>query len=352
MKISQISLRWWMVARPTAAEILGKPPWSDDQITRASFDFIGIHRAFHVHPGYRHYAELDRLSLSKRLFDKAVLGLQSAVEAFLAHSITPGFRTRKLEGEFADLTLSVQAALFQAVTTALAFMDRAITLAKRLSVPGFDAYFEAAFEQNKRSQFVSELRHHFSHVAPLVAEWELSRAGRAAPQVAKFLLQIADLEDAMKQDRKGWHALAKEFVDDHRASKAIDVVLLFSEHGKDLQKFYDWLYRAAEVVGGADLIDYRDVEKRFNRIMTRMGWNAWVIPWMNQADPRFVLDQYLTDNEVKIVNSLPTNSRAQVNQMIAFLDAKYSFMDDAMKRTIYKRFGIETNTYYQRFETS
>jgi hypothetical protein len=330
-----------MSASPTAAEILGKPPWSDDQITRASFDFTEIHRAFQVHPGYRPHAELDQLSLSKRLFDKTVLGLQSAVEAFLAHSITPGFRTRKLEAEFADFTFSVQAALFQVVTTALAFRDRARTLAKRLSIPGFDAYFEAAFEQNKRSQFVSELRDHFSHVAPLVAEWELSRAGRAAPQVAKFLLQIADLDEAMNQDRKGWHPRVREFVDDHRASKTIDVVLLFSDHGKDLRKFYDCLYRATEVVGGPDLIDYRDVEKRFNRIMTRMGWNAWVIPWMNQSDPYFVLSQYLTDDEIKIVNSLPSNSREQVDQMIAFLDAEHSFMDDGMKSAIYKRFGIE-----------
>jgi hypothetical protein len=329
-----------MSASPTATEILGKPPWSDDQVTRASFDFVGIHRALHVHPGYRAHAELDQLSLSKRLFDKAVLGLQSAVEAFLAHSVTPGFRTRKLESEFADLTLSVQAALFQAVTTALAFRERASTLARRLSIPEFDAHFEAVFEQNKRSQFVSELRDHFSHVALLVAEWELSRSGRVAPQVAKFLLPIADLDEAMKQDRKGWHPLARKFVDDHRASKTIDVVLLFNDHKKDLQEFYDWLYRATEVVGGPDLIDYRDVEKRFNRIIRRMGWKAWVIPWMNQADPRFVIDQYLTDNEIKIVNSLPANSREQVDQIIAFLDVEYSFMDDEMKHAIYKRFGV------------
>jgi len=329
-----------MSATPTAAEILGKSPWSDDQITRASFDLTGIRRAFRVHPGYHAHAELDQLSLSKRLFDKAVLGLQSAVEAFLAHSVTPGFRTRKLEAEFADLTLSVQAALFQAVTPALAFRDRARTLARRLSIPGFDVRFEAAFDQNQRAQFVSELRDHFSHVAPLVAEWELSRADRRAPQVAKFLLQIADLEEAMEQDRKGWHLLARKFVDDHRASKAIDVALLFTDHGKELQEFYDWLYSATEVAAGANLVDYRDVEKRFNRIMMRMGWNAWVIPWMNQADPRFVLDQYLTDEEIEIVNALPSNSREQVDQIIAFLDAEYSFMDDKMKRAIYERFGV------------
>ena len=329
-----------MSTRPTAAEILGEPPWSDDQITRASFDLIGIQRAFRVHPGYRAHAELDQLSLSKRLFHKAVLGLQSAVEAFLAHSNTPGFRTRKLQAEYADLTLSVQAALSQAAATALAFRDRGKTLAMRLSVPGFAAQFEAAFEQDKQSQFVCELRDHFSHVAPLVAEWELSRASRAAPQVAKFLLHIADLEEAMKQDRKGWHPLAREFVDDHRASKAIDVVLLFTDHGKEIKKFYDWLYSAGEVAAGADLIEYRDVEKRFNRIMMRMGWNAFVIPWMNQSDPRFVLNQYLTDDEIKVIDSLPTNSREQVDQMIAFVDAEYSFMDDKMKRAIYERFGV------------
>ncbi len=330
-----------MSASPTAAEILGKPPWSDDQITRASFDLVGIHRALHVHPGYRAHAELEQLSLSKRLFDKAVSGLQSAVEAFLAHSTTPAFRARELEAEYADLTLSFQAAFLQAVGTALAFRDRAKTLAKRLSVPRFKEHFDAVFEKDKRSQFVCELRDHFSHVAPLVAEWELSRAGRAAPKGAKFLLQVADLDEAMKQDRKAWRPLAREFVDDHRASKTIDVARLFTDHAKGLQKFYDWLYRAAELVGGVNLIDYRDVEKRFNRITMRMGWNAWVIPWMSQSDPHFVVSQYLTDEEIKVVNSLPANSREQVDQMIAFLDAEHSFMDDGIKRAIYKRFGVE-----------
>jgi hypothetical protein len=61
---------------------------------------------------------------------------------------------------------------------------------------------------------------------------------------------------------------------------------------------------------------------------------------MNQSDPRFVLRQYLTKAEIKIVDSLPANSREQVDKIIEFVDAEYTFMDDEMKRAIYKRFGV------------
>ena len=331
-----------MVAKQTAAEILGSPPWTDKQLAQAYVsDFTGIYRALHVHPGYHAHSELEQLKLSKRLFEKAGSGLQSAVEAFLVHSSSPGFRTRELEAESEELILSVQSALFQALTTAIAFRDRARTLARRLSIPGFQNRFEAVFEKNKRSQFVCAIRDHFSHVAPLVAEWELSRAGRSAPEVAKFLLQVADLEAAMQQGRKRWDPLARGFVEDHRARGTIDVVLLFSDYGKDVEQFYHWLYSATEANAGQHLIGYRDVAKRFNRMAMKMGWNAWVLPWMNQSDPRLVLNQYLTRAEIKIVDSLPTNSREQVNKIIEFVNAEHTFMDDEMKRAIYKRFGVD-----------
>ena len=86
-----------MPAKQTAAEILGIPPWTDEQLAQAYLsDFTGIYRALHVHPGYRPHSELEQLTLSKRLFERALLRLQSAVEAFLVHSSSPGFRTREL----------------------------------------------------------------------------------------------------------------------------------------------------------------------------------------------------------------------------------------------------------------
>ena len=46
--------------KQTASEILGSPPWSDEQLTHAYFaDFIWIFRALHKHPGYQFHAELE-----------------------------------------------------------------------------------------------------------------------------------------------------------------------------------------------------------------------------------------------------------------------------------------------------
>src|SRR5438094_4149931 len=113
-----------MTTKRTATEILGRPPWTDNQLTEAYLsDFQGIHRALRSHPGYRPHAELEQLTLSKRLFDKAVTELKSAVGAFRAHSDTSGFRTRKTVAQFADVTLAVQSALFNAAATAIAYSN-------------------------------------------------------------------------------------------------------------------------------------------------------------------------------------------------------------------------------------
>jgi hypothetical protein len=330
-----------MTTKRTAAEMLGKPPWTDDQLTQAYLsDFQGIRRALRSHPGYRPHAELEQLVLSKRLFDKAVTELKSAVDAFRAHSDTPGFRTPKTAAEFADVTLAVQSALFNTAATAIAYTNRARVIGHRMKVGGFVSKFKTVFELNERHHFIRELRDHFSHVAPLVAEWQLSWAAAGAPTVAKFTLEAADLDEAFEQDRQKWCKLAQKFIDSHRRS-GVDIGLLFKDYGKDVSEFHDWLMNAAEVAGGSDLIAYRETEKRFYNIAFRMAWKTFVIPAMQQRNPRQVLDLHLTADEIAVVDQLPANSRDQVQRIISFLDPDQAF-DDEIRNKIYMAFGVIT----------
>jgi len=327
-----------MATKRTAAEILGKPPWTDDQLTQAYLsDFQGILRALRSHPCYRPHAELEQLTLSKRLFYKAVTELKSAVDAFRAHSDTPGFRTRKTAAEFADVTLAVQSALFNTAATAIAYSNRARVIGQRMKVTGFVGKFKTVFELNERHQFIRELRDHFSHVAPLVAEWQLSWAAAGAPTVAKFTLEAADLDEASTQDRQKWCPLAQKFINSHRPS-GVDIVVLFEDYGKDVSQFHNWLMGAAEVAGGSDLIAYRETEKRFYGIASRMAWKGFVIPAMPQRNPRRVLNLYLTADEISVVDQLPPNSREQVDRLIGFLDPDQAF-DNEIKNRIYTAFG-------------
>jgi hypothetical protein len=326
-----------MTTKRTAAEILGRPPWTDDQLTQAYLsDFEGIHRALRCHPGHTAHAELEQITLSKRLFGKAGTELKAAVDAFRAHSDTPGFRTRKTAAEFAHITLAVQSALFNTAATAIAYTNRATVIGRRMRVGGFVSKFKTVFELNERHQFIRELRDHFSHVAPLVAEWQLSWAVAGAPTVAKFTLEAADLDDASKQDRQKWCPLAQRFIDSHR-SGGVDIVVLFEDYGKDVSQFHSWLMNAAEVAGGRDLIAYRETEKRFYGIASRMAWKAFVIPAIQQRNPRQVLNLHLTANEIAIVDQLPANSREQVERIIGFLDPDQTF-DDEIRNNMFMAF--------------
>ena len=328
-----------MTSRKSAADILGMPPWTDDQLTRAYLaDFQGIHRALRSHPGYRAHAEIEQLSISKRIFDKAVVALKSAVDDFRSHSEAPGFRTRKTATEFKDLTLAVQSALFNAAAAAMAYTNRAKVIGTRLKVGGF-VNKRTLFEQTERHQFICELRNHFSHVAPLIAEWQLSWVAAGAPTVAKFILEAADLDEASKQGRQRWSQLAQNFINSNRAS-GVNIVAVFDDHRAEITAFDDWLNAAAEVAGGADLVAYRETDRRLRAIAFRMAWKAWVIPFIQQADPRRVLNSFLTANEIAVVDQLPANSREQVERLIEYLDPDQAF-DDEIREKVRVKFGLD-----------
>jgi hypothetical protein len=329
-----------------ARDILGPPPWTDEKLTEAySADFIGIFRAIHIHAGYRPHAELETLALSMRLFDRAVESLKEAVEAFRLHSQERGFRTRA-SGDMTEQTiLAVQSALFQVATTAGAYQARAKTLSGRITVPDFKKRVDATFTNSERHLFVQDLRNHLSHVAPLEAEWELSRPGRHSPQIARFLLFVDDLTDAATGGRKGWDKAALRFIEKHRRSQhnqggEIDVVTLFDDYAEQLHDFHTWLVPAAEAAAGVPLNDYRDSERRVYRIATRIGWKALIIPSLTH-NPRAVLDARLTPSEIALLNTMPSGSPEQVNQLITFIDnAEYEFVDSDIRAAIFQAFGL------------
>jgi hypothetical protein len=340
-------LKMCVEATQSASEILGSPPWSDEQLTCAySADFIGIYRALQKHPGYRFHAELESLALSERLFEFAVCVLKQAVEAFRRHSGGAEFRTRAAAAATDHAILAVQAGIFQAATTASAFKERARILGKRVDVPGFQKRFDGTFTQNNRHQFVQELRGHLSHPAPLSADWELSRAGRHAPQVARFLFFVEDLSQVAKEGQ-GWREPARRFIESHRRNAhphggEIDVVRLFEVYLADVHVFYTWLLGAAENAAGTSLTEYRESENRFHRIATRMAWRAFMIPMLKQApDPRALLNPRFTADELAVVDAMPTGSKEQVGQLITFInDAEYGFIDAEIEGAIFRAFGL------------
>ena len=329
----------------SAREILGSPPWTDQQLSEAYFaDFTHIFQALHTHPGYRLHAELDTLSLSMRLFDLAIQSLKNAVETFRVQSQDRRFGTRAAAEAMEQIILAVQAALFQVATTAAAYKARARALGKRISVPDFDKPFTAAFSANERHGFVQHLRDHLSHVAPLSADWELSRAGRHASQVARFLLFVDDLKDVATQGRR-WDKNALQFIERHRRKThdrggEIDVVALFDDYAAQLHLFHAWLVPAAEAAAGPSLTGYRDSERRFYRIVTRSGWKAFVIPSLKR-NPRAVLNARLTPDEIACVDKLPAGSPEQINQLIKFIDdAEYNVVDSEIREAILQALGL------------
>ncbi len=146
----------------------------------------------------------------------------------------------------------------------------------------------------------------------------LSQPTRHARDVARFLLFVDDLVDVATQGR-GWDKYAQRFIEKHRRDQhdhggEIDVRVLFDDYAQQLQHFHRWLQPAAQIAAGTPLQAYRDTERRFYQIATRIGWKGLIVPMMRQ-DPRAALERFLTPAEIAKVNAMPPGSQEQVNQL-------------------------------------
>ena len=301
--------------RPSLEAILSDLPWDEDKLARAAMaGFRWDGPILKKLKGYKYASELEALNLSVRILDRSVKSLEGRRGSF--SPIQPGQNSfvRGLPPKNTrDAVFKVQVALFGAAAATTAYKDRAATLHDRLQIPGFDQEAETKFYNREQYQFIQALRNHLSHVAPIEAEWHLSRPLPASPEGVQFLLYVTRLDELSSQS-KHTKRLAMAFVDKHRGSSgenlggggAIDIVALFKAQQAEMHDFYAWLTKQVENKAGQKLSAYREAKENFHRVVARMEWRAVGLPWIKGSNnPRAVVDHFLTREEIGQIDTLP-----------------------------------------------
>ncbi|MBI5683124.1 MAG: hypothetical protein HZC45_08190 [Deltaproteobacteria bacterium] len=275
------------------------------------------------------FNEIKSLRLSLNIFLNAIDDLITSINKFKYESAHPVF-WHKINRPFADkIEVTIQRGILSSDICAMALVEHSRKFNKKYPVAGYEREIKRFFHNNEQHRFIHGLRRFITHVKFTKANWEISYSKDEGRNVF-FILPKNDLLEF-----KDWNSLARSFILKHE--KGIDVENLFDVYSGEVRKFHNWL-RVSLLNKYGDIISeylrYLRVIKGFD---SENYWNILihqVIPQKN-IDPYIYLDQYLTEDELEDVFSLPYRSKEQVDRIIELVDS-YKICNDSMRKDIYE----------------
>ena len=310
---------------------LGPLPWSEAILRQAYFQsFSDAQKAIQEHPGFTAHRELYALQLSLDIFLDSVSELFQSIDAFRREAQSPDFWTRPAQSRFKNRELAVRRGVFAAATSALALVDHARKVKKRVAITneGYERQLRETFDEYEH-RFVQSLRVCVSHIRMIEADWQ--RSYSASGKQTQFLLR----RDVLLQ-WDDWDKQAKAFIDRH--PNGIDVEKLFNHYRTRVEKFHEWFHSEVARVSEPQLSEYREYERMLKRFGTRALWNLILEQVViGHLDPFTYLDRYLTKTELDEVLALPRKSQVQIDRIIEILD-EYGACDEELRGKVYKAF--------------
>lgn len=314
--------------------LLGNPPWEEAHLRKCYFQNFQKTRYEIDHlSGGIIFNELKALRLSLNIFIDAVNDLISAINKFKFESSHPEF-WHQTNRPFADkIEVSIQRGILSSAMCAMALVDHSRAFFKKYPVNEYEAQVKNYFHNNERHKFIHSLRRYITHIRFTKANWQIthSKEGRNG----FFLL---DREELLIFD--DWNALAKSFILKH--AEGIDVEELFDSYSNEVKKFHNWLRVSLLEKYGSSISEYLKYLRLINGFNSKSNWSILIhqiIPQKN-IDPYIFLDQYLTDDEIEDVLSLPYRSKEQVDRIIELIDS-YKICTDTMRGETYKACKIK-----------
>ena len=312
---------------------LGPLPWADKTLVSAAWrDFQQAQEWVDQHPGRELEERLDSLRAVLRIFERSAMQFDDALARFHAEAHDGHLfrRTRKpdleaYEERFREL-------LYVFASSAMTLVDQARALSQKVALPEYAERVKIAFSASPQHRFIQELRVDLIHVTLHRPGWQLT-SGRDEESTSKFMLWPNRLSRASE-----YNVQAREFIRDH--ASGIDLGRLNTEYAAKVHEFHAWLRDATEAAVGPTIADYRRCTKRIKAVSSRSWWNIIFqqIVLAGKPDPYLYLDQYLTQEELAEVNSLPHRSRRQVDRIIELVD-EYDACDDELRQVVHRAFG-------------
>lgn len=309
--------------------LLGPSPWDKEHLRNCYFqDLEKTKKEIDQLPGGILFNEIKSLRLSLNIFLDSVNDLIKSINNFKHQSASLGFWYKSNRFLADKLEISIQRGILSSAMCALALVDHSNIFSDKYQVEGYENKVSECFHNNEHHRFIHSLRRYITHVRFTKANWKIchSDQGRAV----YFLLAKEDL-----MRFKDWNSIAKSFI--LRQEQGINVEDLFESYSIEVKKFHDWLRISLLGTYGDILTEYLNYIRTINGISSKCNWSILikqVIPQHN-ADPYVYLDQYLSEEELEDVLSLPFRSKIQIDRIIELLD-DYQICDESLREDIYK----------------
>lgn len=318
--------------RPTIS--LGTIPWTEETLIEAFWqDFQGTRQIVDAHPGRKIDRHLQSLEAVLDMFFESAQQIQQTLRIFCEEAEEGSLMRRPRRKDLESYGKRIRHLLYMYSTSAMTLVDQSRTIDRQLIIPGYDEKVAANFKEDRRHRFIQEFRNDSVHLKLHRPGWQIALVFGEG-RIGRFLLPIDQLE------RLGdYHSLAKEFVKAN--PRGIDVGELVAEYTSQVKAFHAWFKDAIAMVGAEQIADYHRCINTLNRLSSKSSWNLIfqqiVIP--RGIDPSTRLDEYLTREELSLVNALEPKSKQQVDKIIQFVD-EFGACDEALRLLVYKAFGV------------
>lgn len=317
-----------------ASYSLGPLPWENSVLDKAALQTpVDAQELVKEHPGYQFVTRLESLEAVRKIFSDSVREFKELLVCFHTEAELGHLFRRNRRSDLEAYEQQFQKLLYIFASSAMTLVDQARALSTKINLPGYSDRVSLTFAKNSRHRFIQELRVDVIHVTLHRPGWQLT-AGVGEEATSKFILWPQQLTRQSE-----YNAEAKRFVAEH--PNGIDLGKLVSEYSLEVLEFQDWLKKTTETVVGAEISDYLRCVKRIKSLHSRQFWylifKQVIIP--GKKDPYSYLGQYLSDDELREINSLPLRSKCQVDRIIELVD-EYGACTGDLRQTVYSAFGV------------
>lgn len=323
--------------REEIAEMLGEPPWNGELILKCYFRYpdTGEYIKYN-HPASEVHSKLESIKLSLDIFVNAVTDLLSQINHFKGESARPEFWHRPYKQIVENLEISIQRSIVSSAMCAMALVRHTSAMKAKFGVADdYDNKLLEYFGDSGSNRFVHDLRNYFAHSRITKADWKItsSKEGR----YVFFLLNPTDLDKYTK-----WDSMSKKFISSN--PQGINVEELFESYVKAEVGFYGWLTGYLLDEYGHDVSDYLRSLRIIKKFSAESQWRLLITQYINRnVNPYMYLGQFLTNDEIERVMSLPYRSKEQVDAIIQMFD-EYDACSDQLRELVYQLFKVRIPT--------
>jgi len=326
--------------KPTAEmilEALGTPPWDKAKLERFYFEnFEATREALKSHPGAGLHDRLENVVKARRLFNEEAEELLKLVEELCGFLKKPDAHYPDRKGELSLLEWQLQKQFYRVTSAAKTLDDLGFILKKKLAQfaeQQYDDVWQSVFDTEEQ-EFFFALRHSFTHARLPEPNWQSTIEWYDSGRVMTtcVLLNAEDLLNPRK-----WSVNAKAYAKKHQT---VDIGKLVSSYKAKVNEFKEWLVSFIENIGCGDLEDYRKCELVLRRVTHRTSYKLLLqLTKPGVTNPYQHLGSFLTREQIKEVEKLPTGSKEQVDLIIQLADPEEA-VDDEIRANVYELFGV------------